>query len=114
MKDNDSYIEELTVGENWIGLKMFLSKGESFKTLLDMLTHIYQGFFIVKISGFKRLFPDSRKVDKGIDKPYLERVKEFSPEMDFFSSSTVMPQRDLTGQDYLLITLPMISKRLSS
>ncbi len=68
----------------------------------------------LKISGFKLSFPDSlSRVDKK-SKPNLERVKEFSPEMDFFSSSTVMPQRDLTGQDYLLITLPMISKRVSS
>jgi hypothetical protein len=34
--------------------------------------------------------------------------------MDFFSSSTVMQQRDLTGQDYFLITPPMIFKFINS
>ena len=63
-----------------------------------------------KISRFKKSFRDSLiKVYKRTVF-YLERVKVFSPEMDFFTSSTVMPQRDLTGQDYFLITPPMIFK----
>ena len=115
MNDNVYYIAELTVIAE---LKEIINVfGVSLKLrtpFTDAAIICIRGFFMSKISGFKRSFPDSRKVDKRSDKPYLERVKEFSPEMDFFSSSTVMQQRDLTGQDYLLITLPMISKRLRS
>jgi hypothetical protein len=62
-----------------------------------------------KMYSFKRSFLYSLRVDKRIE-IQIERVKEFSPEMDFFSSSTVMPQRDLTGQDYFLITPLVIFK----
>ncbi|MEE9354222.1 MAG: hypothetical protein V3U75_01395 [Methylococcaceae bacterium] len=69
---------------------------------------------VIKISGLKIFHPDSlNRVYEKIEF-YLERVKVFSPEMDFFTSSTVMPQRDLTGQDYFLITPPMIFKLFSS
>lgn len=141
MKDNVSYIARhitvLGTGDMQTG---FCRNGINFKASIDALI-ILRGFFIwacggtgrhtrfkllrqyamqvrslprlPKISSFKRLFLDSLRVAKEI-KPNLERVKEFSPFTDFFSSSTVMPQRDLTGQDHLLITLPMISKIFTS
>lgn len=102
----------LMKSENVFGASLKL---ESPFSVVAMTSYGLRAFlFARKISGFKLSFPDSlSRVDKK-SKPNLERVKEFSPEMDFFSSSTVMPQRDLTGQDYLLITLPMISKIFTS
>ncbi len=88
---------------------VFAERRELESPFRDVVPIFIRAFLLPKISSFKRLFLDSLRVDKEI-KPNLERVKEFSPEMDFFSSSTVMPQRDLTGQDYFLITLPTISK----
>lgn len=57
-----------------------------------------------KISGLKLFHPGCLNKVYEKSENQIERVKEFSPEMDFFSSSTVMPQRYLTGQDYFLIT----------
>jgi len=105
---NNTHIVTVGARLNTI-INVFAEKLKLESPFRDVAPIFTRAFFMPKISSFKRLFLDSLRVDKEI-KPNLERVKEFSPEMDFFSSSTVMPQRDLTGQDYLLITLPMISK----
>lgn len=117
MNDNETFIAELTVVKELVKRveNVFAERLKLESPFVSALTACIRAFlFARKISGFKLSFPDSlSRVDKK-SKPNLERVKEFSPFTDFFSSSTVMPQRDLTGQDYLLITLPMISKIFTS
>jgi hypothetical protein len=65
---NDVFITRLTVvAELKKRINVFAERLKLETPFTDAATICIRGFFMSKISGFKRLFPDSLRVDKGIE-----------------------------------------------